>query len=131
MKLVSVKKPADVLLKGIKVRFMEEDNGLVGVEFTDTDGRRAVIKVASSYGSNVKVMVPAPPKKEPVFRVVGDLSNQVKVCEQYADKSEAQGRLRDLKSNDYAAELRLEEDEVLVDEAETTTAASADGSIPF
>ena len=116
MKLESVKTAGEVLLNGVRVRFMEEDKGLIGVEFTDGIGGLVVVKVAGAYSTNVKVMIPAKPEEKKVYRVIGQLSNMVKVCEQFDEQQDAQNRLRDLRSHDDGANLSVETGKVTVDD---------------
>lgn len=125
---VTVKDPASVKLKGVRLDFEVVDKAVKQLRLVDATGAVLIVKAPSGYSDTLQILEIAPPEQQEKWVVEGTLCG-IAISESFDDKWSAEQRQRDLnaaiRSDD---EVKVEKRSVLV--GVPMLAASAD-EIPF
>jgi hypothetical protein len=115
VKLVTVKSPETIKLKGVTLDWRVEDKQPVSVTITDRRGRTITIAKGESYTAGLKVYEPEPVQTEERFALVGEVSG-VKVKGLFASEREAKDAMFDLNNGRSGDALTIQPVAVPVDD---------------
>lgn len=128
-KLVTVKKPEAVKLKGVRLEWRIEDKKPVTLTITDRRGRSLTIGRGESYDPALKLMEPEPVVTEERFAVVGKVSG-VEVRGVFENEHEAKNAIFDLSNGRAGDELTVKSITVPVND-DGEAVSLPDEMIPF
>lgn len=128
-KLVTLKKPEQVALKGVSLDWTIEDGSVTRLCITDKHGVSITLAKGESYSRGMTVMAPPPVVMADRFALVGKVKG-VRVKELFKDESEAKRTIDGL-TQFGSVENTLELKPVTVPVDDEGEVAIADEEIPF
>jgi hypothetical protein len=128
-KLVTIKKPDTVRLKGVKLDWTIEDGAAVRLTITDRRGNLVTLSRGESYERGFRVMGPKPVETAERFALVGEVSG-VAVKGVFKTEHEAKNAMFDLNNGRSGDDISVQPIVVPVDE-DGEVVTPLDEEIPF